>query len=382
VTSTNPVLHKRISLNDEALITWYFLHAVGKFQRSTHDAMAHQIEKRSSGSSKCHVCGGEGVLTSLSAVNRHRQQYRPSSDPEKRRTVWVWKRTGIVVDQQTVRDYALRKMLEEPDDTKHDPTLRKQDEIQEMPLDQVVGAECQICQGTGFVARRLRKPRCYCQESMVEYVRACVGLEDETTLQELRRQAGCWGRGRAARAQCPRCLGTGTPTLDACSTGLDEVSEPITADGDTLRRYALVSRRIGCMSRPTASTLERYYGVHGQSWADQPGGRMVALYEFTPSGRQLLKRTKVKNDEATRASPSERIAAQIALEKTSPERWRRELLDRAAAEARHAHQEAVEAWHGAIGQLGWVEGYSRLCESIDATGEAYEAWIDANWEAA
>src|SRR5512146_2427659 len=98
-----PATHQRsarISLRDEADLTWYFLHGERKFQRSTHGAITARLERDSMGSSLCPVCGGAGILESEAAVRRHRARWRHPT--EGKRSVTVWKKTGVWVDRKTL----------------------------------------------------------------------------------------------------------------------------------------------------------------------------------------------------------------------------------------------------------------------------------------
>jgi hypothetical protein len=104
---------------------------------------------------------------------------------------------------------------------------------------------------------------------------------------------------------------------------------------------------------------------------------MLALQAHTEPARRLLKRTKRDGDEATGASDEERLAAQIELQRTSPEPWRRKLLDEAAEAARDLYRWAVQAWTGGA-QRSREEMTEDVMFEIDATGETYEQWLSRN----
>jgi hypothetical protein len=94
----------------------------------------------------------------------------------------------------------------------------------------------------------------------------------------------------------------------------------------------------------------------------------------------------VDGDEAIEASPAERFAVQDAAELKKPKRWRRLLLDAAARQA-GAMLEAAHAAYAATGARDWESGVPTLEDlpaiedAIDATGQAWEAWLDRYWVA-
>lgn len=312
-----------ISLADESRITRFFLFDEKRFQRSVHGAMVERLERDSMGSSRCNVCHGAGIIGDEKALACHQGKGR-SLEP---RLVWritdecppgaqPAKRRGIARDVQITEYHAVG-----------------------------IGSPCQFCNATGWVA--MKRPAARCE---------------------------CWGQPRSVKRACPVCLGTGAPQVDARPTHAEVTETRDEVDGDTLKRYAVVSRRLERMSLDDRLTLERYYGAHGFSWANQPGGRELGLLEFTAAGKALVKRTRVKGDEATGASDAERIAVQIDIQARSPEPWRGTLLDEARAQARHALQQAHRAWVHAFGDEPWEDRWDELQDDITATGEALEAW--------
>jgi hypothetical protein len=308
----------RISLRDESALTWYFLWGRRAFERSTHGAMVERLERDSMGSTRCRVCDGIGILEDEAALERHRQRKRTTERIVRWRLV---ERDGVVTDEQVSEWHAVG-----------------------------VGSECQLCQGTGWTAKKRIKPRC----------------------------PECWGKGRAARAQCSACLGTGWLTPNVHSTCGNHEEGGVEVEGDTLRNYATTSRALARLDSMAQRTLERYYGVHGQSWANTAHGRIHGLLEFTPAGKRLIKRTRISGDEATEATAAERLAAQADLQKQDPTTWRRELLEEAARQARVALHTAAQAWLAAKGGQGPADDYDALLDAVDATGDAYEAWLDRN----
>jgi hypothetical protein len=152
----------------------------------------------------------------------------------------------------------------------------------------------------------------------------------------------------------------------------------VEVDGDTLKAYAEVNRRLASVPTVHRQTLERYYGPHGQSWASEPWGRLLGLQEFTAAGRRLIGKTKAKGDDATGASPAEKIAAQWDKQRKSPEPWRQTMLDQARDQAQAAITAAQAAFAGSASAT-LAESWSELGEALDATGDRYAEWIDRNW---
>jgi len=340
---------ERISLRDEAALTWYFLHGERQFQRSTHGAMVERLIRDSMGSARCSVCCGVGILEDEGAVRRHRQH----GTTEKRMGWAVVERRKAVDCGAAYRDGGV-VLCEERVEQWH--TVG-------------VGSECQRCRGTGWVARRRPARECeYCARRRSERE-----LPDGSTTVEVE-PLQQW---RDRRRMCSECGGTGRAAVTVASTCEEQESGGVEVSGDVLRNYARVNRRLMHLGKGRV-VLELYYGPHGQSWADQSGGRMLALQAHTEAGRRLLRRTKRKGDEATEASPEERLAAQIALQEQSPEPWRRQLLDRAHEEAERAYRQAVEEWIGTDAQPTTDNAVAELMDAIDATAESYEAWLDRN----
>lgn len=318
-----------ITRRDEDLITWYYLHGERQFQRSTHGAMVTRLILDSMGSCRCRVCGGVGILEDDVAVRRHQERGKRT---ELRRSWRLVSRRGEVGldDQEVISRVEVR-----------------------------VGSYCQLCGGTGSVPQK-------------EQTRHCGQCE--------RREGEPLDAWRQRRRACSWCLGSGVARITAAPTiPARDAAGGINAAEQVLRKFARVSRRLDAVPAHHRRILELYYGPHGQSWADQPGGRLLALQEFTRAGRILLRRTRVADDEATHSTNAERIAAQMLLQRSQPKAWRATLLASAAEQASQLHREAVGSWVAVSGGLD----LAALRRRIGRTGRAYAAWLDRNralWE--
>jgi hypothetical protein len=318
-----------VSLSDESAITWFFLFGQVRFQRSVHGAMVDRLIRDSMGSARCCVCHGAGIIGDEEGVARHRGVGKPT---EKRKAWRITEESPTGTQPERGRGIA---------------TDEQRDEYHQVS----VGSCCQFCNGTGWVAKR----------------RASVDKCD-----------ACSGQPSSARLACPECLGTSRRMYTARPTHAEHQESGVEVDGDTLKRFAVVSRRLERMCAADRLTLERYYGAHGFSWANQPGGRIVGLLEFTRAGRALLRRTRVKGDEQTGASRAERIAVQLDAQTRAPEPWRGALIDEAREQAESALRIAHSQWDTAFGTLPWPEQWELLQDDITATGEALEAWYERN----
>jgi hypothetical protein len=302
----------------EALLRWYFRHGVVKFQRSTHAAIEARLVRDSCGSTECRVCGGVGILETPDAVAASKRRGKGT----EKRTRWkLVERRGVTTDEQ-VTEWA--------------------------PVG--IGSECQCCRGTGTVPQMHPTRKC----------RACKRLDGEELSE--------W---RLRRRACRECLGTGVATVTARPTCTPQEPSGVEVEHDVLRNFAKVSRRLCRRQRIHQLVLELYYGPQGDSWAAEPGGRIVALEGQTQAGKRLLERTRVKGDES---SAEERLSIQIQHQRADPKPWRRELLEQAVTQAEELRQEAIRAWDGAL----WQEELTDLCNTVDRTGEQYGEWLDRN----
>jgi hypothetical protein len=323
-----------MSLRDEAALTRYFLWDITEFERSTHSAMVERMVMESSCSCKCHVCDGIGVLRTADAVKRHKA---------RQRTTESWVKWALVVRGSH-------------DDVREAGGIIV-DEIHREWHTVGIGSICQICDGTGTLSMRRRKRH---------------------------RCSACYGLSREERQGCAECLGTGYAMPDALPTAKVRTASSGEPDSDLLERYASVSRQLARIPAVHRRTIEHYYGVHGQSWAPTAHGRIHGLLEFTASGMVLLQESRrrlVKKvgraDEPEFLTNAERLATQATLQQTSPEQWRHQLLEAAVKEARQALTAATAAWIGLQEQPKQTEA-EMLYEDIDATADAYEAWLDRN----
>lgn len=338
-------------------MTWYFLHGECRFQRSTHGAMVERLIRDSMGSARCRICGGVGILEDEKAVLRHRS-IATTEKRERWTVVEERKRVDCGVNYRDGGPTVIEEMVQEWHAVG-------------------IGSECQRCRGTGWVSRRRPARECeHCKrlETRTELPDGKVVVEREPIMK--------W---RDRRRLCSECGGTGVASATVQRTCADHDGGGSEVNGDVLRNYALTNRRLRPLGHHRI-TLELYYGAHGQSWADQPGGRMLALQVHTQAGKRLLEKTKTKDDDATEAGPDEKFAAQIALQQTSPTPWRRKLLQEAAEQASRAYQEAIQAWIEVtmtVDPRSLEERTEDVLEAIDDTGVAYEEWLDRNpdcWE--
>lgn len=312
----------RIPLRDEAELTWFFCHGERRFVRSVHGAIVDRLIRDSMGSRRCPVCGGGGVIEDARGVEAHRRIGKGNVTRRSER--------AVLLD--------------------HVWTTEQQTDVRSVGI----GDWCAFCSGTGWVARKRRAHRC----------------------------ATCAGRGRRVRASCPDCEGTGRALVTVRPVCIEHESGGVEVDGDTLRRFAAVSRRLERMAPSHRRTLARYWGPHGASWAERPLGRLLGLCEFTPAGRDLLRRSRRAGDEDLALSPAERLESAHAVDQASPLRWRHELLDKALEQAQGALDEAHADWLRGTEPEALPDRIEAALRSVDATAERYERWMDRNPEEA
>lgn len=310
----------RIPLRDEAELTWFFCHGERRFVRSVHGAIVDQLERASMGACECSHCNGTGIIQDEAGVVAHRAQ---------KVSITTHRESAVLID--------------------HIWTTETQTDVRAVAS----GDWCSFCRGTGWRPNKRRKPRC-----------------------------DCWGQPRSARALCPLCLGTGTPQVTARPVCVAHDEGGVEVDGDTLRRFAAVSRRLERMAPSHRRTLARYWGPHGASWAERPLGRLLGLAEFTPAGRDLLRRSHRAGDEDLALSPAERLESAHAVDQASPLRWRHELLERALGQAQGALDEAHADWMRGSEPTALTDRIEAALQSVDATAEKYERWLERNPEEA
>lgn len=354
----------RIRYRDEALLEWFFTRGLAQFERSTFGAMIEALRRDKMGATRCRTCKGVGILQTRAAVERHRQRYRPKSD-EERHSVWVWVSDGTYVDPSIrVKDPARWDMLANGVKNPDGSGAHLRPQIEERPAVHVIGSECQLCRGSGWVPKK--RPSKICPD--------CAGLR------------------KAEKAKCMTCRGRGRLGYDARPRAAHEESEGVAVDGDVLQRYAIVSRNLSRLSRAHRETLAIYYGQRGLSWGSTPHGRFLALQAGTAAGSKLLERTRVKGDEATEASEDERMANLWDAQRKDPKTWRYDLLEQAQLQAHRRLEEAGGAWvaasswaPGAPGDWrnprGVMQQFDEICDEINETAERVEQWNDA-WRGA
>lgn len=319
---------KRMFSSDEGDLIWYFCSALHKFERSVHGAMADRVERDSMSSSKCFVCHCSGVIEDQRAINIHKSNRRGG------KTVT----TEVAVCKDGIW------------------TTEKRTQARTVQI----GDQCDFCHGTGWLPSPRTKPRC-----------------------------DCWGLGPRTRSSCPECLGTGVPRFSAVPRHEIKEAAGAEVDGDTSARYALISRRISHLPVVIRVVLSIYYGPHGNSWEDQPQGRILSLMEFTKSGQYLLRKTKQEGDEATGASDAEKLASQWELERRDSNPGRKGALEAAEAQANTVLDIAQQAWlrtklENQIEEedepaKSLAEQMEEILANVNDTASSYETWLDKNW---
>ena len=256
--------------------------------------------------------------------------------------------------------------------------------IERLQRDSSGASHCRVCEGVGILETEQAVRRHKHRGKHTELV----------TRWALKKRDGALVDERVAVAQdvaigsyCQCCWGTGwvpvrhprPTTITARPTCGPPESAGVVVDGEVLRDYAIVSRRLCRMAPSHRLTLELYYGQHGLSWGVTPHGRLLALQAGTLAGKRLLARTKRKGDEATAASADERIANEWDAQQRDPKGWRWDLLQAAQLQAHERIQAATASWQlasGAALDKSVSEQWDDLCDRIDATAERVEAWND------
>lgn len=313
----------RIPLRDEAELTWFFCHGERRFVRSVHGAIVDRLIRDSMGSRKCPVCHGRGVIDDSHGVAAHKRGGKGNVTTHRERAV---KRDHIWTTEQ-VTD--VRSVTE--------------------------GDWCGFCSGTGWIARKRRPHRC----------------------------EKCEGQGRRVRAACPDCEGTGLALVNARPVCAAHEAGGVEVDGETSRRFAAISRRLERLAASHRRTLARYWGPHGASWAERPLGRLLGLAEFTPAGKDLLRRERAAvEDDALALSPAERLENVYTSDQAKPRKRARDLLEKALTQAQEALDAAHEAWLRGTEPESLPDRIEAALQAVDATAEKYEAWLDRNPEEA
>lgn len=313
---------------DEEAFRWYFRDGQRRFQRSTHGAIVARLERDSAGCVQCRICRGAGILDCEKSLKRH---------IERKKTT------------EKVRKWIIRAEHKDVDGRDAGPILHEEETEVWAPVG--IGSYCQFCKGTG-VRPKSRPKTIRCPD--------CSGLM------------------KAERQRCGTCHGRGRVSPDVGNWKGREESAGVEVDGDTLRRFAVISRRLSRVSQRHQQTIEDYFGPLGEYWGGHSvqAGRLVALQPRTKSGRKLLQRTRKKGDEATGATPEQRIDSQWALQTRDPKTWRYELLEASMREAQQLVDSAAKAWLGLEVTPGWRDVWEWLQDRIDDTAERVEVWND------
>jgi hypothetical protein len=203
-------------------LEWYFGQGGAIFERSPSGAIFERLLRDSDASQPCRICAGRGILWNRAAVRRHIDAKHPTEAIEistARRVHGAWETTTF-----------------------------------EKSVPVTVGSWCQLCGGTGEVAKRRPKG----SETRAVYVGSRCELVG----------------GLDARPGAPQQGGTAR-------------SEP---DTTALVRFAITSRRLSRLADRHRVVLLAYHGDVGARWGRSQPGRIFALYPLTKGGRSLLGR--------------------------------------------------------------------------------------------
>lgn len=242
---------------DEADLSWYFGPGATVFERSMFGAQMQMAETASYESSVCPACDGKR-FTELSA------------------------------EQIEARKPEIKAELEE---IAADPDVdNRSKRLSKFWADLCNKTACKLCSGKGRSERRMRR-----KNGRYDAKPGAFASE---------RCRGCRGTGYDRVGDpCEQCdgLGHGYP-VTVFSTQAGQGDEPSwTPDDWALIRYARVARRVSLLTALAAETLELFYGDHGARYGATRQGRILAVFELTPSGARLAKRG-LSADERTNQS--------------------------------------------------------------------------------
>lgn len=126
--------------------------------------------------------------------------------------------------------------------------------------------------------------------------------------------------------------------------------QPATAkmpDEIAIGRVGRVRNSLAGLSGTHRRALELYHGTEGSRWANHVGGRLVALFELTEHGAQLIARTRRNAKGALlELSDAERLGVEIQVDATTGGRNEivRRLITLAKREAQDLYDAAVVSW--------------------------------------
>ena len=148
---------------------------------------------------------------------------------------------------------------------------------------------------------------------------------------------------------------TAWPTGSSRAVGYSDTSRVGEVD---LARMGVVARRLALVAEaePRAVlVLDAYYG--------EDGDQLLPLYEMTPAGRKLLRRSRNELD----LTATQRLENEIATEAQRPDPNRRALLDTALSQAGELLQNACQVWN----RLVYAAEYGP--SALDWRGQVREA---------
>jgi hypothetical protein len=141
----------------------------------------------------------------------------------------------------------------------------------------------------------------------------------------------------------PKALRNGDGLRIKKKRQLDEAS--YMPDEDDLLRVAEVSRRlerVRSVDPDAALALTAYHGDLGARWSHVGSGRLFALYPLTHEGQQFLAHDAA--DWPGRGGPFERLALELAAQRTAPTAERAMLLARIHGQAENLIAKAWRLW--------------------------------------
>jgi hypothetical protein len=111
--------------------------------------------------------------------------------------------------------------------------------------------------------------------------------------------------------------------------------------GRISRRFEAIAARAG---RTHIEVLSDVHGDLGAKWARRREGRIFAVYPRTLAGRRLILKTCDERNPITLA-PDERLRNLNDVQGRQPKKWRGELLEQAAQQAKKLYGDACAWWN-------------------------------------
>jgi len=250
----------RISDADEARLTSYLGDLGTQFERSIFGLMLDRQEAAGEFSARCRRCQGAGIIDGPGGFGTFTEETKASRQAPTR--------SGIEgIPDESIRWEKRERLV---------PT----------------GGWCRPCNGTGSVPRP------------AEQAPVCDHCEGRGRVREFNNRPGIH------EAPCAECLGTGHLAVTVEPTGSSVDGGGVLPSEESLYLFAGVSRQLGAVrarSKLCARVLELMHGDQGARWARSAHGRLFALYQETPSGKRLAKRSEGRLVEViSKRKPGER----------------------------------------------------------------------------